>query len=68
MPSKKSDFKKRRAAVRDLDDKGSVAGYLDAAQRLVEDFPKRSLSTRTGQAHNTAIRRLTFLCRQRLLT
>lgn len=44
MPSPKSDFKKRRAAVRNLDDKGSVAGYLDAAQRLVEDFPKRSLS------------------------
>jgi tetratricopeptide (TPR) repeat protein len=44
MPTDKIDFKKRRAAVRKLDNKGSVAGFLDDAQGLVADFPKRSLS------------------------
>jgi tetratricopeptide (TPR) repeat protein len=40
----KADFKLRRDAVRDLDDKGAVAGFLVAAQQLVEDFPRRSLA------------------------
>jgi len=44
MPTDKNDFKKRRAAVRELDLKGAVAGYLDEAQRLVEDFPMHGAS------------------------
>jgi len=42
MASNNSDFKARRAAVRKLDKNGAVAEYLDAAQRLVRDFAKRS--------------------------
>ncbi|MGB5629725.1 MAG: tetratricopeptide repeat protein [Woeseiaceae bacterium] len=42
MASDKSDFKSRRSAVRKLDDKGAVAEFLDAAQHLVGEFPKRS--------------------------
>ena len=42
MASNNTDFKARRAVVRKLDKKGAVAEYLDAAQRLVNDFPKRS--------------------------
>lgn len=42
MSSKNPDFKARRAAVRKLDGKGAVAEYIDAAQRLVDDFPRRS--------------------------
>jgi tetratricopeptide (TPR) repeat protein len=44
MPVDNSNFKDRRVAVRKLDREGSIAGYLDAAQQLAEDFPKRSLS------------------------
>jgi tetratricopeptide (TPR) repeat protein len=42
MASNNSYFMARRAAVRKLDNKGAVAEYLDAAQRLVIEFPKRS--------------------------
>ena len=42
MASRKPDFKARRASVRELDNKGAVAEYVEAAQRLVREFPKRS--------------------------
>jgi tetratricopeptide (TPR) repeat protein len=44
MPTDKNDFEKRRAAVRKLDIKGAIAGFLDEAQRLVEDFPMHGAS------------------------
>ena len=44
MSSNKTPFKLRHDAVRDLDDNGAVAGFLNEAQRLVDNFPKRSLA------------------------
>lgn len=44
MPGDKRTFKDRRAAVRELEDRGSIARFLVEAQKLVNDFPKRSLA------------------------